>query len=408
MTGLRPQSDDLCDLVDLLFDEQLDAAGTDRLSRMLAGNQEALRLYVSELTLRANLAWDWGMRGAGQGDWQPGMDAPPAAGARHDGEDAEGPAAWDGLPAAAAHPHGVLPLHPLSFLVQPLTALAGNVVFSYALCALLLGGGVVGALVWRSPKERPLARESAERGPNIDAPRPGPVGRVTKAINCRWANPASGPQDAARSKIDLADGMFEITYESGATVTTLGGRVTLIVDSADSVTVSRGMVVVMTPPVSGRVTTCLGPHGGPCLVASLPISGANAGARQKSAAGGNASPPAAATRSFRIRTPSGILSGYGGAVFRVSVGNATTMFAHVFSGRVDFQAPPYGKGPAPVVPLWPGGFVYTDRSPHGNPLLLFGTDKDMPAVLAGRLPKGNFPIYSRDTRDKATAPVPGS
>ena len=33
MTGLRPQSDDLCDLVDLLFDEQLDAAGTDRLLR---------------------------------------------------------------------------------------------------------------------------------------------------------------------------------------------------------------------------------------------------------------------------------------------------------------------------------------------------------------------------------------
>jgi hypothetical protein len=367
---------------------------------MLAGNEEALRLYVSELTLRANLAWDWGMRDAGQGDWQPGMDDPPAAGARHEGEGAEGGAAFDGLPAAAAHPHGVLPLHPLSFFVHPLTTLPGNVVFSYALCALLFGAGVVGALVWRSPKERPFARESAERGPNLDAPRPGPVGRVTKAINCRWANPATGPQDAARGKIDLADGMFEITYESGATVTTLGGRVTLVVDSADSVAVSRGLVVVMTPPISGRVAACMGSLG-PCIVAAPPVSAGRADPRRQSSSTPAAPPPAGARRLFRIRTPAMTVIERSAAAFCVLVQSAATTAAHVYCGQVDLQVMPARNEPPRAVPLGAGGWVYTGLKPDGGRLIVFCTEDTVPSSLARRLPNLTFPTYSQQIGPKA-------
>ena len=194
--------------------------------------------------------------------------------------------------------------------------------------------------------------------------------------------------------------MLEITYNSGATVTTLGGPVTYRVDSADTVSLSRGLLIVMTPPLSGRVATCLGPFG-PCIVAAPPVSSPAAVGRQKSGSQGAVSLPAAAHPLFHIRTPSLIVTGRGGAAFCVMVNNATTTVARVYAGKVEFQTPG-GEGRHPSVPLAEGGWVFTDRKPDGGRLVVFCTEKGVPSALARRLPKIELPAYSQDS----TRPCP--
>jgi hypothetical protein len=135
MSDQRPNSDELYGLLDRLFDERLDSAGVKRLARMLAGNQEAQRLYVAELNLRANLAWDLGMQGASQGDWQPGMDDLPVAGGGQKEEDARRDAENDRLPIGETFVGTVPVVPPSSFMVCHFGGFAGALL-SYVVAAI--------------------------------------------------------------------------------------------------------------------------------------------------------------------------------------------------------------------------------------------------------------------------------
>ena len=122
-----------------------------------------------------------------------------------------------------------------------------------------------------------------------------------------------------------------MTLDSGVTVTTLGGPAAYRILSADSMCIKCGLVIVLTPPISGRVTTCFGPHGGPCLAAALPDSAGGGAARHGSSPRGAGSP-------FRILTPALGFADRGGMALCVNVENAVTTIAHSYDGRVDFQA----------------------------------------------------------------------
>ena len=43
------------------------------------------------------------------------------------------------------------------------------------------------------------------------------VARVTAMYDCKWVNPATGQQDSARGKFDLAAGRIEIAYQTART-----------------------------------------------------------------------------------------------------------------------------------------------------------------------------------------------
>jgi hypothetical protein len=165
----------------------------------------------------------------------------------------------------------------------------------------------------------------------------------------------------------------------------------------------------MTPPISGQVATSVGPLG-PCIVAALSRSSGTADARQKSFSKGSVPPPAVAHSLFHIRTPSLIVSGRGGAAFCLRVENATTTVAQVFAGRLEFQAPHDAAKRPPVIPLAEGGWVCTDRTPDGKWLVIFGTEKNLPAALARRLPKIESPAYSQGATENPAAGkrAPGS
>jgi hypothetical protein len=394
MSGPVQPENDFFDLLFAVAEDRLSPGQAARLEELLLADPARYQQYADFMLMVARLHWTRSERlEAAVCGSTPLQGVPPSP--------LQGvpPAPFEGVPSDA---------RPVSFILHPFAALAGSVVFSYALCVLLFGAGVLGALAWQSRADHSAALGPADGVPTFDISDRIWVGRVTKAVNCRWANPATGPEDAARGNIDLVDGMFEITYGAGLTISTVGGPVTYTVESGSTVSLSRGLLVVVTsPPSNGIAVKCFGPRG-PCIVVAPPALRRNGDARQASAAGGAAAGPVALHPPFQVRTPSGTFTDHGGTMFRVLVENATTTVAHVYSGKVDFQAAPDGKRPPPVLPLGAGGFVFTGRKPDGGELVVFGTEKDLPAVLARRLAKGNFPIYSQDTREKATGSVPGS
>ena len=417
MSGPVQPENDFFDLLFAVAEDRLSPDQAARLEELLLADPARYEQYADFMLMVSRLHWTRSERlEAAVGGSTPLQGVPPAATPLLGVPSATtpfqgvppGPTPFQGVPPGPTTLQGVPPAaRPVSFILHPFAALAGSVLFSYTLCVLLFVAGVLGVLALQPRADCSAALGSADGVPTFDTTDRIWVGRVTKAVNCRWANPATGPEDAAGGNIDLVDGTFQITYGTGVTITTLGGAVTYTVESGSTVWLSRGLLVVATSPLSsGNAVTCIGPRG-PCTIMGPPTSGRNGGARQESATSGAASPPVAGPP-FRIRTPSGTVTDHGGAVFRVLVENATTTIAHVSSGKVDFQEPPQGKRPPPVLPLGAGGFVFTDRKPDGGRLVVFGTEKDVPAVLAGRLSKGKFPIYSRDTREKAIGSVPGS
>ncbi len=289
----------------------------------------------------------------------------------------------------------------------------GGALLCYSMAALMIATGVFAAWNWglpaassrvagdRSslpPTERagPVALESAPNTPTPGPPASVWRGRVTKEVGCRWVDPATGPKNAAAGNIDLADGMFEMTLDSGVTVTTLGGPAAYRILSADSMCIKRGLVIVLTPPISGRVTTCFGPHGGPCLAAALPDSAGGGAARHGSSPRGAGSP-------FRILTPALGFADRGGMALCVNVENAVTTIAHSYDGRVDFQASRDRRARRPTLHLDSGSWVYTDRGPDGKQVVFIATEGKVPPSLARRLPKMTFPAYSQQTRPGASA-----
>ena len=194
--------------------------------------------------------------------------------------------------------------------------------------------------------------------------------------------------------------MFEITFDSGVTVTTMAGPVAYQVLSPDAIRITRGLVVVLTPPISGRVVTCLGLHGEPFLAAALSTPARRGDARQGSAPQGAGSP-------FHVLTPALSFADRGGVALCIKVESPVTTIAHCYDGRVDFQALRDGRTPRPTMHLDSRGWVYVDGRPNGEQVVVVGTDGAVPPSLAKRLPKMVFPAYSQQSRPTAPGQKPG-
>jgi hypothetical protein len=241
MTIERRQSDELCDLIDLLFDERLDAAGVERLGRMLAGNEEAKRLYVAELNLRANLAWDLGMHGATAESGQSELDDLPRADGGQEQEKVELGSANDRFPAITTHPAGAPPIQqhsPLTFYHSSLSlSLIGSTLFSYAMAALILGAGILAVQAWETGRENAsresVALSAAGQSKSATKPLADVVGKITLARDCQWLDQTTAATgDAVRlgQAYPLASGVLEITYFTGARII-LNGLAVYEVDS---------------------------------------------------------------------------------------------------------------------------------------------------------------------------------
>ena len=183
---------------------------------------------------------------------------------------------------------------------------------AYLIATVIFGLGLlIGSLVPVSVPEQ-VARQSSPPS-RVDAePRMEPVGRITGMVDCKWAGTAfDSPGVPLGRKYELASGLMEITYDTGAKVI-LQGPVTYEVES----------------PVSGYLSVGK-------LTARLDTKG-EGGRRKAEEASNPKSPFPLPPSPFVVRTPTVTVTDLG-TEFGVEVSDAGVTTSHVFQGLVDVQ-----------------------------------------------------------------------
>ncbi len=208
---LPPADSELARLVESMCDGTITPAEGRRLESLLAGDREAQLFYVAYLDLHAQVQWmtrDGGDAECGTMNDELSADAAPV----------ELP---DQLESPAGEP--LIPpivIHTSAFSSRP--SFVGGWVFSYGVATLLTGLAVLISWGWKvshdyqlapnSPLPTPLVQQNVK--PEIEY-----VGRITGTVDCRWADPQDVPPVAVPlgRKYELASGLVEIAYDSGAT-----------------------------------------------------------------------------------------------------------------------------------------------------------------------------------------------
>ncbi|HMO85012.1 MAG TPA: hypothetical protein PKC18_08860, partial [Lacipirellulaceae bacterium] len=82
------------------------------------------------------------------------------------------------------------------------------------------------------------------------------VAQITGTVNCRWARRSAavdfGSQLLAGQRLDLDEGLAEITFDNGATVL-LEGPASFVVDAGDKLGLVSGRLAVVTPQATGSL-----------------------------------------------------------------------------------------------------------------------------------------------------------
>ena len=227
MTFDLEQRENLYELLDLLFDDQLDATGYKRLSALLDSDDEALGIYLSEMNRHAALAWDWSI------------------GEEEGGEVREERESDSELSPPAPNPSSpcvILDSSPQSSF----PSFVGSWMFSNLFALIVMGIGVLGAWFYQIDIPQQVTRVDrpmASPGKSSGVEKLTFVGQVTGMVDVRWADESTGALGGARvplgRKYALASGLMEITYDTGAKVI-LQGPVTYQVDSRDGGFLSVG------------------------------------------------------------------------------------------------------------------------------------------------------------------------
>ncbi len=209
--------------------------------------------------------------------------------------------------------------------MQPAAWLApGGTLFSYAASALIVALGLL--LGWNyyfsAPQQAPAPPLAQHAKPGKKLPPETPltfVGRITGMIDCRWTNPRNqaieGASLSVGEKIELAAGLLEVTYHSGAKVI-LEGPCSYSIDSRQG-----GYLAV------GKVTANV----------SKTMEGVGGEARKETSSTpdrDSAAPVAPPAPLFAIRTPTALVTDLG-TEFAVEVDPSGNSQTHVFRGTVE-------------------------------------------------------------------------
>jgi hypothetical protein len=240
MNAPAPEDRDLTrrevyELADALLCDGLSAEEVQRLERLLCEDAEARRHYVRFMHHSARLCR---LSSAV-------MDAEGAEGSRL-GRRTDGKS----VPRVS---HAGIP--PSSFLLHP--ALLTGAPLCYAVAVLIVGVGLFAAWKWKTPFDSPQTSTNVAVAPlgRGDPSETSVVGKVTQSLNCLWADSrtatkAGDPVTLGR-KYNLASGLLEITYDTGATVV-LEGRVMYQADTAESGMLWLGKATTKVARRSGK------------------------------------------------------------------------------------------------------------------------------------------------------------
>ncbi len=341
MTSPAFQHEELRQLSAALREGSLDAAQASRLNAILAENPAARDIFARYAFLQAMLELDLGGHKAESrfrlpdGTEKANLPSPfgrgvggeggvlKAEGGRRKAEEANPPSPF---PLPPSYPSHSFP-SPLSSLL-PSTPL-GNVAFSYAMSAVLVGIGlfIFSLMSASSPRDALVNNPTDSQNrttPNIPAPVPEPkivsIARITGMVDCVWVDNREAPfhnKIKLRDKFALKSGLIEITYKTGARVI-LQGPCTYEVESVAGGYLSLGK---LTAKVESRSRL---PDG--TSRSRLP-SGTLPAARDASK-----SRPAGGTY-FAVRTPTAVVTDLG-TEFGMEVGKDGEVETQVLDGLV--------------------------------------------------------------------------
>jgi hypothetical protein len=137
------------------------------------------------------------------------------------------------LPQGARATVAAPPIHPSSFILH--SSFFTGVLFSYAMAMLILGAGIFAVRAWEGSGER-AARSAALSPPDSANGQPSTsqqflivVAKITKAQDCRWADPKTAIENGADvpwgRRFALSSGRLEMTYVTGTKVVLEGPAV---------------------------------------------------------------------------------------------------------------------------------------------------------------------------------------
>ena len=214
MSGHLPISDEFLSLLNDALDDTLIETQVHELVALLDSDSEVRKAYIDHMQLRRHFRSLYRAERACDG----------------------------GLARVQATLPGAAP--PFSLLS---TTLHGTVGFfssgwpvAYMIATVICGVGMlIGSLVHVSEPAQ-VARQSSTPGRAVTEPKMEVVGRITGMVDCKWAGTAfDSPGVPLGRKYELASGLMEITYDTGAKVI-LQGPVTYEVESKDGGYLSLG------------------------------------------------------------------------------------------------------------------------------------------------------------------------
>jgi hypothetical protein len=296
---LPPADSELVRLVELMCDGVISPTERDRLESMLEGSCDAQLYYVAYLDLHAQMQWL--MRDEKHG----AIDA---------GDNQFGLRDAEAGPTDVPHSAAIIPQSSFACYSSSATyPFIGSAVFSYSIAALILGLGLLLAQAWKL-SENPQFAAGPAAG-SLPLATHAIVGRITGMVDCRFAK-ASKTEDqrpktvSLGDKLDLASGLLEITYETGARVI-LQGPVAYEVESPAGGFLSVGRLTAKLDGNAKRGT----------LNAKLP---------------GSSSAFIVQPSAFVVRTPTAVVTDLG-TEFGVEVDKHGTTTSQVFRGAVRVQ-----------------------------------------------------------------------
>ena len=214
---------ELHDLLELLYEDRFSELNAQRLNELLASGKEQRDYYITYMDVHSYLAWNGVQQTVEVGREQLARPRP----TRSDGQHTDcSRAILDVQPALPpATTHGQLSAAP-AFLSTTLHATLGyfseGMPLAYLIATVITGLGLLaGSLIHVSQPEQLVPSVVAEAKAEY-------VGRITGMVDCRWAGIDS--RGLLGRKYELASGLMEITYDTGAKVI-LQGPVTYEVES---------------------------------------------------------------------------------------------------------------------------------------------------------------------------------
>ena len=175
--------DELADLFWSLSDGSFSPAGVERVEQLAQQYPEVQALYAQFMVMCGVLQWDHATLHAVNLN-QECDSRDDECGTMND----ELPASPPSVGVRLSADHSSFIIHHPSFL----QGLLSNALFSYAIAAMILSTGVLASWIWKCPDAaRPdlVANGSPITAPESDGAANEPIGLVTGAVNCQWADP---------------------------------------------------------------------------------------------------------------------------------------------------------------------------------------------------------------------------